>query len=406
VSTLYLLFFLLLIASLGSFLMGERGVRGRGLPSGSEWVVLGFVLGPSLLGVLNSQDLELFAPVSAVAVGWIALLAGISFGTDGARRVPLPRMALGLLSALLCGAVVALAVWATLEHLPAAGATLPGARDRLLVALGCGAALAASAQQAVRWAAVRLGARGPLTVLLGDLAHSDELVPIAAAGLVIATDTSRGLPAMPGLGLLLGAGLGLLTALLLGREMRRSWMWALLFGISLLAAGVAVQLDLSLLATLFALGFFAALASPLRSEVRRIPAEVEGTIVLPALFIAGTRVSLGETAILVVVAAALAARLLGKALASLVPLAASPAARRSGPALAWALDSAGPLNVAVGLAFQLRYPGPVGNTVLAAAAAAAVVGEFVGPVALRRALRRAGELSEPAASERHAEVAS
>jgi len=405
VSTLYLLFALLVIAYLGGFLMGGRGLRGRGLPSGSEWVVLGIVVGPSTLGALSGQDIESFAPVATVAIGWIALLAGIGFGMDGERRIPLSRLVLGLFCGLLSGATVALAVWIALEWVPAAGALLPGIRDRVLVSLGCGAALAATARHAVQWAAVRLGARGPVTVLLADLAHSDELVPIVATGLIIASDTSRGLPAMPGLGLALGAALGLLTALLLGREMRKSWLWGLLFGVSLLATGVAEQLDLSVLATLFALGLATALASPLRSEVRRLPSEVEGAIALPALFVAGTRVTLGGNTILWVVGAALASRLLAKAVAAILVGAAEPVARRSGLALGLSLDAAGPLNITVGLAFQLRYPGPVGSTVLAAAAAAAVAGEFIGPVALRRALWRAGELPMPVAAEGPSEAA-
>ena len=52
----------------------------------------------------------------------------------------------------------------------------------------------------------------------------------------------------------------------------------------------------------------------------------------------------------------------------------------------------GPLGIAIALAVNLRSPGPVGDLVLATTIAAAVVGEFLGPPALRRALRRAGEL--------------
>ena len=56
------------------------------------------------------------------------------------------------------------------------------------------------------------------------------------------------------------------------------------------------------------------------------------------------------------------------------------------------MTAAGPLGVVIGLAFALSFPGEVGDTVLAAAVAAAVVGELTSTPALRRALRRAGEL--------------
>jgi len=399
VSTLYLLFSLLVIAYLGGFLMGGRGLRGWGLPSGSEWVVLGFVLGPAALGALGGHDINSFAPVATVAIGWIALLAGLTFGMDGARRIPVPRLALGIALGLLSGASVAGVTWLALRHVPGAGAELPGERDRLLAALGTGAALAGTSRHALRWAAERLGARGKVTELIGDVVQSDDLVPVVAAGILIGSDASRGVPAMPGAGAAVGAVLGGLTALLLGREVRRSWLWALLFGVSLLATGLAEQLDVSVLATLFALGLVLMLASPLRGEIRPLPASVEGPVLLPALFIAGTRVTVGAGPVLFVVGAAVVARLAGSALAAGLIGATHREVRRAGPALALGLAATGPLNVTVGLAFQLRFPGPVGDLILAAAAASAVAGEFIGPPALRRALRRAGELPEARAAE-------
>jgi hypothetical protein len=72
-----------------------------------------------------------------------------------------------------------------------------------------------------------------------------------------------------------------------------------------------------------------------------------------------------------------------------------PEARRGGGAAAAALTAAGPLGVVIGLAFALSFRGELGDTVLAAAVAAAVLGELTSTPALRRALRLAGEL-EPA----------
>jgi hypothetical protein len=62
------------------------------------------------------------------------------------------------------------------------------------------------------------------------------------------------------------------------------------------------------------------------------------------------------------------------------------------------MTAAGPLGVVIGLAFALSFRGEVGDTVLAAAVAAAVVGELTSTPALRLALRRAGEL-EPGGGE-------
>src|SRR5262249_17411491 len=59
VNPLLLLMGLLLVAYLGSFLVGgERSVSGVGLPSSVEWVVLGAVIGPSALGVVSTSVVD------------------------------------------------------------------------------------------------------------------------------------------------------------------------------------------------------------------------------------------------------------------------------------------------------------------------------------------------------------
>jgi hypothetical protein len=56
------------------------------------------------------------------------------------------------------------------------------------------------------------------------------------------------------------------------------------------------------------------------------------------------------------------------------------------------------VELSIGLAFALRFPGPIGETVVVSAAAATLLGELVAPAGLRAALRRSGEASvEPAA---------
>ena len=71
--------------------------------------------------------------------------------------------------------------------------------------------------------------------------------------------------------------------------------------------------------------------------------------------------------------------------------AALSAAAAAGPVLIPGLMACGPTSMSIGLAFALRFPGRVGETVLVSAAAATVLGEVLSPLGLRSALRRAGE---------------
>jgi hypothetical protein len=392
VSTLQSLFVLLLVAYVGGFLMGGRGLRGRGLPSGSEWLLAGLVAGPSALGLVGGAEVARFAPLALLAVGWIALLVGLTFGVDGERRIGAGGVALGVLVGLLSFAGVAGAVFLVLDRIPSAGALFPDLEQRTALAVCIAAALADTSRHVARWASERLGARGPLIERVAGITRSDDLVPIAALSLLMSLDTSRGVIALPAGGFALGGLLGLAFAGLLGRSLRPVTFWSLLFGFSLLATGLSERLDLSVLATGFSLGLFLAIASPLRAQARTLAGGVEGAVILPALFLAGARTDLVTGPALWIVGAVLLARLGTALLASAVIAAVDPVARRGGAGLSLAFFSTGPLGIALALAVNLRYPGPMGDLVLATTVSAAVAGEFLGPPALRRALRRAGEV--------------
>jgi hypothetical protein len=399
VSALQALFILLLVAYVGGFLMGGRGIRGLGLPSGSEWLVLGIAASPGALGVLSGSEVSSFAPLALLATGWIALLVGLEFGVDGDRRIRAAGLALGILSGLLGFVGVAAAVWTVLRFVPAASAALRSPGDHTLVVVGIAVALTDTSRHLVRWAAERLCARGPVLERVADVALTDDVVPIAIVGLLVSIDSSRGVPALPIAGFPLGALLGVACALLLGRELRVASFWGLLFGFSLLATGLSEQLDLPSVSAGFALGLALALASPLRREARTLASSVEGAVILPALFLAGVRSTVITGPLLWIVGAAIAARLATAVLTAGMVAATFPATRRGGGALALAFFPVGPLGIAIALSVNLRYPGAAGDLVLATTVAAAIAGEFIGPPALRRALRRAGELGAAPAAE-------
>src|SRR5690606_36788048 len=97
---------LLAAAYFGSLLAEGRAIRGFGLPSGAEWLMLGVVLGPHVLGVFQASMIRDLEPLVVVGLGWTALVLGIDFGYIGERRVSSRGLLLGIsLSALCCVAV-------------------------------------------------------------------------------------------------------------------------------------------------------------------------------------------------------------------------------------------------------------------------------------------------------------
>jgi len=93
-----------------------------------------------------------------------------------------------------------------------------------------------------------------------------------------------------------------------------------------------------------------------------------------------------------IVALVLFARIGGKLVSGFLVRATSPVAKPAGPMLGIVLLSSGPLSTACGLAFALRFPGPVGDTILVCAVGSAVLGELISTVSLRALLVDTGEI--------------
>jgi Kef-type K+ transport system membrane component KefB len=397
VNAVLILVGLLVLSYLGSFLVGDRSVRGIGLPSGIEYVALGFVLGPRALDLLAGDNLAAFEPVVQVALGWLAFVVGLDFGFAGDKRVRAGSLALGTVGALMTGTAAAAATWFTMIWLHAGGAPT----DRILVAGGVGAACSQTTRHAVRWVVDRYQAHGPLSDRIDEIAHTDDLLPLLAVAVLFAVQPTREValkvplrdwPALTiGLGLLLGAG----AALLLRSEMPIEDTWAVLFGVALIAIGTAARLAISTLTVSFVMGLAVSLLTRHGAELRAMVSPTERPVLLPALVLAGARIDFKAAPSLPwIAAAAIAARLLAKILTGWLLAASSRPARKAGPLVGLALMSSGAIAMCIGLAFALRFPGPVGDTVLVVAALTATVGEFVGPLRLRRALVSAGEIKD------------
>ena len=394
-NAIWVLMGLLGLSYIGSLLVGGRAIRGMGLPSGAEYVVLGFLLGPTGLGLLDRATLSTFEPFAHVALGWLMFVMGVTFGMTGDRRVRTTRLIGGLFISLASGVAVFAAAWFFL-----AWRSPLSPIDRLLAAGGIGAAGAETTRYAVRWVATRHNAQGPVSDLVNEIAESDDLIPILAVAFLFALHppaVAFHLPTVGWMGITAGLGLflGGMAALLLGRTFRLAETWGVLLGMSLLAVGIAERLGLSSISALFVMGVTLSAFSPHRRELRRILAPTEHAVMLPALLLAGAYTDFGIAKYLpYLIATAIGARVLAKGLLGLGILGIAPVARRAGPRLGLGLLSAGALAMSIGLAFTLRFPGPVGGLVLASAAAITLFGELVGPASLRTALTRAGETSE------------
>ena len=394
-SPILLLTGLLGLAYFGTMLVERRSRRGFGLPSGTEFLLLGLLLGPHFMGVIGSSGLKSFGGLTVVALAWLAFIIGAHYGwVRGIRvrwRILLLGIALATLAALLAGGAAVLAAALTTDF---------GSRDLLLLGLGIGAVSAETTRHAVRWVVERYSAEGPLARLIGDASEADDAVPIAMLAIIAAlvpSDATLALsfPGWAGLLMTIGIGgaMGATAAALFDVEPRTTQRWGIIVGTGLLAIGASMRLGLSGIATTFVMGIAAGSLSRQRAALEGLLNTTERAVMLPALLLAGAHVWLPDgTAFVPIVLVAVVVRLGAKLLAARVFRRALAGVVTPSRWLGLGLLPAGVLSVTAGFACALMIDGPVGQIVLAVATSHAVLGEMVGPVSLRRALRDAGEI--------------
>jgi hypothetical protein len=392
-SAVALLLGLLVLSYMGGMLRGGRAIQGFGLPSGAEYICLGFVLGAHVLGVISQPLLVTFQPLLLVGASWIALVSGLGYTRVGKRRLRLVPALVGVSSTALVGLFVGALVWFALPRL--APVLLD---DRELVAGGMAIVSCASTRQAVRWVVLRYSAQGPLSDVLADYARASALVPVVGLSLLLAWlpgagASDLGFCARAGLTWGIGVILGLVAVLLIGRDLTRDEVWGVLVGTSLLGMGVAAELGLSSVAAAFALGLTLSLLSTRSQELIAMLHPTEQAVFLPLAVLAGALLTLRDApALSVLLPLGIGARLFAELTRGSLLALSSAAARPAGPLVGLSLMSMGEITLACAVSLGLSAANPAAKSVLAVGVIGVLAGELVGPLALRRALRRAGEL--------------
>lgn len=393
-SAIALLLGLFLLSYVGSSLVGKRVIAGFGLPSGAEYLVLGFLLGPHALGIISRSLLASFEPLLVVGAAWIALCSGLTYTLVGERRIRPLLALLGVLGTLLVLAVTGGATWLALPFVRVLEPT-----ERLLVAGGVGVVSCGCTRQAVRWVVERYAASGPLSDVLADQARASAFVPVFGVSLLLAAFPSPALAAVPlearvAITWCVGGLLALVAFLLVERGLVKDEVWGIIVGTSLLVMGVSARLGLSAVASAFALGLCLGVLSRRRRELAAMLRPTERGVLLPLALLAGALVNLREApgaalCVPLAIAARLGAELVrGAGLWLLVPR-----ARPAGLLIGQCFSSTGEVSLACAVSLALSLRTPLAQTVLVVAVANVLTGELLAPLALRRALARAGELA-------------
>jgi hypothetical protein len=386
-----LLLGLLVVSYLGSILLSGRALRGYGLPSGTEWVVLGFVIGPYGFSAVAEEAWAGFAPLAAVATAWIALAMGSEYGYAGNKRASLAGFALGISFALLTTAAVGGAVFAVAMYL----VRLPF-DQAWIIAAGIGLSSSETTRHVVRWVAEHGAGQSKLLTRIEEIADTDEIVPLLGLAVLFASlPNATGnvhfsfgvwLAVTGGLGIVLGA-----TCAMLISSQQPADAWSVLLGAALLGTGIAWRLDISPLTVMFVMGIVISLLSRHALALRETLNRTESPVLLPTLLLGGALVRFDAPGLGWLIAAALVTRTIARGMLGYVLGWVSGLDGASRSLLGFGMSSSGAVTMLIGLAFCFRFPGPIGNAVLSTAACMTALGELLGPSGLRRALVR----SEP-----------
>src|SRR6266513_1936220 len=373
---------------LAAFVGGDLARRAR-LPRITAYVLVGFAVGP-WLGLVRRDEVDALRFLGDVALGVIALALGRLVG--GAIVFPLLVVAAVLLS---------VSPWFPLTLHQSAG-------DAVTVALALGGLAAASSPAVAMGMLSELGAGGPFgRTLLAVTVFKDVAAAIlftlllaagkafASAGALNASVAGRAL-----LGLAASLAVGALLGYGVSRYLRMLHRHTALFlvAVALVAAEVARVAQLETVLVALAAGLYLASCSPVEGERVRHELKRGWSPLYILLFVlAGAGLRLGALAelwpwVLLLVGLRATGLRYGLRWAGRHP-SVSPVLAREG----W-LGLVPQAGSALGLVQVARRAFPEWGVSLETLAVAMIgVHEVVGPICFRRALKRAGEITEDSA---------
>jgi Kef-type K+ transport system membrane component KefB len=372
------------------------------------YLLVGVVLGRSVLNVIDAGSAESLGLITDFGLGIVAFMIGSELSRRLIRRLGMKLIVIMVSESLMAFGIVAALVWGLSGWLLPAG--LAGAGAVIF-----GAMAPASAPAGTVAVIQEYKARGPMTSLLLGIVGLDDAFAIALyafaaalAKMLLAADGLSLAAAVEGPmleilgGLALGTAMGLLLKLILDRRSDGDDLMVYTLGVVLLTTGLANALGLSLILANLAVATVLVNVSPRQTE-RSYNAlqQITGPVYVLFFVVAGAHLDirllaalslLGPVYIFGRVAGKLSGAYLGAGLARTEPT----IRRYLGLGI---LSQAG---VAIGLALTVardfRAPefGALGDQLagltINTIAATTIIFEIIGPLTTKLALTRAGEV--------------
>jgi hypothetical protein len=368
--------------------------------SGSQYVLIGFLLGPRVTGLVTESVTRSLAPFVALGLGWIGLLFGLQFDRTLLRNFTRAEQ-------LVAGGQATIA-WLVLSAGLIGLLLLAGVRDTGSVAAACAVAAAGCVSSptgtAVVFGSVRVS--GPMSRLASLVTSLDGAIGIALLAAVYAIAHPGVEAPLLDIGFLRWILAPILLALLFGwlflslsREKPPAEEFVLfLLALALIVSGTSLSLASSALFAAWLTGVFIANLSPLHKRVYAVLSRWEKPVHVLFLLVAGALLSFRSWHVVPLLVGYVFLRSIGKLAGGLTArplLVPVPGAGQFGATLL----SQGGVSIAIAMSALLV----LGSEFPAAAAVqdlfdAVIMGiilfEVIGPMIMRRTLDTAGEIRD------------
>lgn len=294
---LCILAFAFAVTHLEERLLGERA---RTVTS-SEYLVLGALCGPLVLGLLSRERMSAVEPLVSVINGLLGFVVGLPLRLRSRSRVARADLGFGIATAFGAAVVItliaglAVAIHARLD---------PGAPDHLWTyAATLGAGAVAFSAQVTRRGIAQARASGPVAGLLPVAADSGRVIAIAAFSVVVAARHAAvsdgnvlgigtaglwvGVPAWIAISIAAGLASGAIFHVFVGDQSDDERLFVATVGLVALTSGIAHALEFSPLGLGLLAGATVANISPAGDRVAAAVRRLDGPAAVLLMLLAG-----------------------------------------------------------------------------------------------------------------------
>jgi len=367
--------------------------------TGTEFLVVGMLLGERFIGLIDSEALAGLSPFAAVGLGWLGLLFGLQFDYRALKTLPGSYFSASIFQSLFTLFAVFALFFVLLGH-------HVGRFDSHVflaaAALGAGASCTGQPALAMIQRNFQFQDRRILS-LLRYIASLDPLPAVLLFGIASCVLGGAGEMAIPlgGAGrLVFGIGIAALIGWMLvslgwGRTSQPELLLAVL-GTCAICGGVAMQLRISVLFLSVICGVIVANSSRIRFRMTEYLAGGEKFIYILLLILAGASLNVTSAWAVLLGLVFFGSRLIAKVAGTYL---ATLGLRRTldvPPRIGLGLTAQAGMAMAIAVDFQQTIKSVHGDAVLTIAVIGIIVSELVGPAAAMTVLRGPRESAKEA----------